>query len=66
MTEIDRKSYIKDWAVLVVKWSACSTSTPTIRVRIPLMSRVFLYNFCLKRMDINKKEARVGLYKRYR
>ena len=24
------------WAVVVVKWSVCSPSTPTIRVSIPL------------------------------
>ena len=30
------------WAVVVVKWSACSPSTPTIRVRIPLRSTIFL------------------------
>ena len=29
------------WAVVVVKWSACSPSTPTFRVRIPLRSTIF-------------------------
>ena len=29
-------------AVVVVKWSACSPSTPTIRVQIPLKPAVFL------------------------
>ena len=32
----------KIWAVVVFKWSACSPSTPTIRVRIPLRSTIFL------------------------
>ena len=44
----------------MVKWSACSPSTPTIRVPIPLMPTVFLYKLCLKRMKINKKEAGVA------
>ena len=30
------------WALVVVKWSACSPSTPTIRVWIPLRSTIFL------------------------
>ena len=41
------------WAVEVVKWSACSPSTLTIRVQI--LSKVFFCNF-LKRMKINKKK----------
>ena len=40
------------WAV--VKWSACSPSISTIRVRIPLKPEVFL---CLKKSE---KEAGVG------
>ena len=48
------------WAVVVVKWSARSPSTPTIRVRIPLTPTVFLYKLCLKKMKINKKKAGVG------
>ena len=32
----------KIWAVVVVKWSACSPSIPTIRVRIQLKSTVFI------------------------
>ena len=42
-------------AVVVVKWSACSPSTPTIRVRIPLKPKVFSIILCLKRTKINKK-----------
>ena len=43
--EIERNSGSKvsfSLAVVVVKWSACSPSTPTIRVRIPLTPTVFL------------------------
>ena len=32
---------LNKWAVVVVKWSACLPSTPTIRVRIPLRSTIF-------------------------
>ena len=32
-------------AVVVVKWSECSPSTVTIRVRIPLMPTVFSVKF---------------------
>ena len=46
------------WDVVVVKWSACSPYTPTIRVRIPLKA-VFLNNLWLKWTLINKK--RLGL-----
>ena len=41
-------------AVVVVKWSACLTSTPTIRVRIPMKPKVFSVNLCLKRMKIRR------------
>ena len=48
-------------AVVVVKWSACSPSTPTIWVRIPLTSLIFFYkSLRLNRTKINKKEAVVG------
>ena len=47
------------WAVLVVKWSVFSPSTPTIRVRIPLKSTVFCYLSCLKITKV-KKEAGDG------
>ena len=43
------------WAVVVVKWSACTTSNLTIRVWIPLKPTVFLFNLCLKGTKINKK-----------
>ena len=58
LLKVDKKS--DRGAVAVVKWSACSPSTPTIRVRIPLTPTVFLYKLCLKRTKINKKEAGVG------
>ena len=42
--------------VVVVKWSACSPSTLTIRVWILLKPTVcFLKNLCLKRTKINKE-----------
>ena len=50
------------WAVAVVKWSACSPSTPTIRVLTSLKSTVFSVILCLKRTKIKQKEARVGLF----
>ena len=37
----DAKSVTR-WALMVVKWSACSPSTPTILVRIPLQFTMFL------------------------
>ena len=39
----------------VVKWSACSPSTLTIRLRIPVNSTQFFYVNYLKRLKINKK-----------
>ena len=57
MTSTPRPLYYKThWlAVVVVKWSACLPSIPTIRVRIPLKPKVFLENLCLKGTKINKK-----------
>ena len=43
------------WGRGVVKWSACSSSTPTIRVQIPLKPTNFSVKLCLKRTKINKK-----------
>ena len=45
---------------VVVKWSACSPSTPTIRVQIPLKPTIFSVILYLKRTKINKKESGVG------
>ena len=45
------------WAVVVVKESACPPFTPTIRVRIPLISTVSSVDLVLEK---NKKEAGVG------
>ena len=38
-------------------WSACSPSTPTIRVQIPLKHTVFSVKFVLKKNEIKQKEA---------
>ena len=38
-------------AVLVVKWSACSPYTPTIRVRIPLKPAVFHVKFVFEKNE---------------
>ena len=51
---------LKIRAVVVVKWSACSPSTPTIRVQIPLKLRVFSVEFVFDRNENKQKEARVG------
>ena len=45
------------WAVVVVKWSACSPSTPWIRVQIPLMPTIFFQDLYLKRPKINEKSS---------
>ena len=44
----------------VVKWSACLPSASTIRVRIPLRTRVFFFKMLLKRTKINKKDHGFG------
>ena len=41
-TVLNFKALVDNSSVVVVKWSACSPSTPTIRVRIPLRSTIFL------------------------
>ena len=43
------------WAVAVVKWSACSTSTPTIRVRILLTSKVLSVKFVFEKNENKQK-----------
>ena len=43
-------------------WSACSPSTPTIRVRIPLKPTVFSVKLCLKRTKINKKRPGLACF----
>ena len=47
-------------AVVVVKWSACSFSTKTIRVRIPLKPTVFSVKFVFEMNEDLLKEAAVG------
>ena len=51
-------------AVVVVKWSACSPSFPTIRVRILLMSTEFSVNFVFDKNKNIQKEAGVGPFKK--
>ena len=53
------------WAVVVVvKWSACMLSTPTIWVQILLKptQSFFCENLCWKRTKINEKQAGVGTF----
>ena len=45
-------------AVVVVKWSACSPSTPIIQVRIPLMPAVFSVNFVFEKIKNKQKRGR--------
>ena len=48
------KETAESWVVVVVKWSVCSPSTPTIRVRIPAEVYKFSVKVLLKRTKINK------------
>ena len=44
------------WTIVMVKLSACTPSTPTLRVRIPAEVYLFFCNkLSLKRMKINKR-----------
>ena len=47
------------WAVVVVKWSACSPSTPTIRVRI-CWGLQFFCKIVIEKNENKQKEAGVG------
>ena len=47
------------WAVVVVKWSACSPSTPTIRVWIPLKPTILSVKFVFEKNTNKQKEAAV-------
>ena len=49
---------------MVVKWSACSPSTQTNQVRIPMMSTVFCSISCLERTEIYEKEPGDGPFKK--
>ena len=53
--------------VVVVKWSACSPSYPTIWVQIPLKHTVFPLKFVLEKYENKQKESSVGPFfeKRY-
>ena len=50
-------------AVVVIKLSACSRSTLTIRVRIPLKSTIFL-KIVFQNNENKQKEAEVGPFKK--
>ena len=50
----------KKWAVVVVKWSACSPSIPTIRVRFLQKPTVFYVKFVFEKNENKHKEAGVG------
>ena len=50
---------------MVVKWSACSPSPPTIRVRILLTSTVFSVKFVLEKNKIKKMLGVAHLKKAY-
>ena len=41
----------------MVTWLACSPSSPTIQVRIPLKSTLFMQKMLLKKATTNKKMA---------
>ena len=48
----------------MVKWSACSSSTLTIRVRILLTPTVFSVKFEFKKKQNEQKEAGIGPFKK--
>ena len=48
---------------MVVKWSESSSSTPTIRIWIPLKLTVSSVKFVFGKNE-NKKEAEVGTFKK--
>ena len=50
--------------MVVVKRSACSPSTPTIRAQIPLKPIVFSVNFVFEKNENKQKEAAVGPFKK--
>ena len=56
---------MKSRAVVVVKWSACSPSTPTIRVRIPQKPSVFSVKCVLEKNKNKQKESGVGPLKTF-
>ena len=55
--KLRRKRLVILWAVMVVKWSACSPSTATIRVRIPLKSTVFFSEMLWKKRNMQKESG---------
>ena len=57
MRTLHKDMQIKKWGSVVVKWSACSPSTPTIRVRIQLTPTVFSVKFVFEKNKNKQKEA---------
>ena len=55
--ERESKRIIYFRAVVVVKWSVCSPSTPTIQVQIPLKATVLSVKFVFVNNKINKKRS---------
>ena len=51
------------WTIVVVKWSACRPSTPTIQCRIPLTPKVFAEKFVLEKNKNEQKETGAFLKK---
>ena len=49
-------------AVVVVKWSACSPSTPTIQVQVPLKAAVFSVKFVFEKNENKQNEASVSQF----
>ena len=58
------KKYKYTGAVVVVKWSAYSPSTPTIWVRILVTPTVFSVKFVFEKNENKQKEAGVGPFKK--
>ena len=59
-SSLEISKYTKLAVVVVVKWSACSPYTTTIRVQFPLMSTVFSVKFVFEKNENKEKEGGVG------
>ena len=55
--ERESKRIIYFRAVVMVKWSVCSPSTPTIQVQIPLKATLLSVKFVFVNNKINKKRS---------
>ena len=51
---------LKEWAVVVVKWSAWSPFAPTIQVRIPRAPTIFLQKFFVWKTRKKQKRGRAA------